>query len=233
MTIDNKLSKPDLKHQRSNRIIEFVLRNHTATNEAIRREILPDVSVSTAQKIISKLIKRGLLKRYRLHSSKSYVRLGPSAMARWSYPPTYSKRLGPQVLPYLMGCLSLATYSTPKVERLLPEELDSIVPGGFPKTRDLNQWAYYQTGDGGHDLLFTIRIEFRVGGDAVINKLSEQIHRYRQHSCIAKLIADGTFGVHVVTATAEQEEAVHSAAVRIGFPVLLRTSHDPDLTCFL
>lgn len=233
MTNKLKLRLPDLKHQRSNEIISFCLRNHAATNNAIRYQILPDISVSTVQKIVSKLIKRGLLKRYRLHASKSYLRLGQSSIARWGYPASYSRRLGPQVLPYLLGCLSLTTYSKPPLKRLLPSELDSMVPNGFPESRDLNQWAYYRQQENGTETLFTIRVEFRVGGDAVINKLSEQIHRYRQHPSIAKLIADKSFGVHVVTATAEQEEAVHSAAVRLGFPVSLRTSHDPDLTSFL
>ena len=226
------LPEPDLAHERYNAMLRFVARNQIATNDALNRTVVPEVAAATAQKMISKLIKRGLLKRWKLHASKSYLRLGPSAIARWRYPASLSRRLGPQVLPYLLGCLSLTTYSQPPLKRLLTQELEATFPG-FPVGRDLLQWAYYRETQVGLDSLVTIRVEYRVGGDAVINKLSEQIHRYRQHECIAALLESRRFHVHVVTATAEQEQALHSSANRLGFTVPLRTCHDPSLTCFL
>ena len=77
------LPDPDLTDERSNEMLRFVARNQIATNDALNRTVVPEVAAATAQKMISKLIKRGLLKRWKLHASKSYLRLGPSAIARW------------------------------------------------------------------------------------------------------------------------------------------------------
>lgn len=213
-------------------MIRFVLRNHVATNNTLHREVFPDVGTATAQKLILRVIKRGLLKRWPLHASRSYLRLGPTAIARWQYPESYSRRLGPQVMQYQLGCLSLFSKSEPKVPRLLPQELDQLVPG-FPQTRDLRQWAFYSDSSTGVDRLATVRIEFRVGGDAVINRLAEQIHSYRKHPCINQLIDQRRFIAHVVTATPEQESALWDAAERCCFPIELRTAHDKSLTLFL
>lgn len=223
---------PDLAHARSNRIIELGLRDHVITNESIHRRVLPEVAAATAQKIISKLIKRGLLKRWPLHGSRSYLRLGSSAIARWQYPASYSRRLGPQVLPYLMGCLSLTTYGTSPPVRLLPCELEQAFPE-FPTTRDVQQWAYYQELSESETKLATIRVEFRVGGDVVVNKIAEQLHRLRNHPTLNQVLDSNRMIVHVVTATAEQEEAIWNSVSRIPLPAEIRTCHDPRLTCFL
>ncbi len=226
------LSQPDLLHHRSNEMVRFLLRNHVGTNETIRRVVVPEVQKPTAQKLIVRLIKRGLLKRWPLHASKSYLRLGSAAIARWQYPQSYSRRLGPQVLPYQLGCLSLMANSQPSIQRLLPEELAQAFPD-FPNTRDLHQWAYYLDSSGPASKLVTVRVEYRVGGEAVINKVAEQLHRYRQHPCVNRLLDEQRFIVHVVTATAEQEMALWDAADRLRFPAILRTAHDKSLTLFL
>jgi len=232
MDLKDALPRPNLTHERSNEIIWFIVRNLIATNDTLHRELFPDIAKATAQKIIVRLIKKGLLRRWPLHASKSYLRLGPSAIARWQYPESFARRLGPQVLPYQMGCLSLFSKHKPKLERLLPEELSLRLPG-FPDTRDLHQWAYYLEDSSVGIRLVSIRVEYRVGGDAVINKIAEQLHRYRQHPCINQLLDHGRFLVHVVTATAEQEMALWDAAERLSFPVELRTASDRSLTLFL
>lgn len=224
--------KPDLAHERSNEMIRSAARNLVVTNESLHSEVVPEVTKATAQKLIVRLIKRGLLKRWPLHASKSYLRLGPAAVARWQYPTSLSRRLGPQVLPYQLGCLSLTSRSQPPIQRLLPEELEEQFPG-FPNTRDLQQWAYYLDSSSGVPKLVTIRVEYRVGGEIVVNKLAEQIHRYRAHRQINELLNTERFLFHVVTATVQQEESLWDAAEQLGFPAQLRTAHDHSLTLFL
>ena len=226
------LAKPDLDHARSNSMLEFVIRNQIGTNDALHKIVVPEVAPATAQKLIQRLIKRDLLKRWPLSGCKSYLRLGPSAIARWQYPQSLSRRLGPQVLPYLLGSLSLMTYHKPPLKRLLPHQIIRQFPG-FPATRDLHQWAYYRDRSSGVSRLVTVRVEFRVGGETVVQKIADQLHRYRQHSAVDRLIDDQRFLVHVVTATPEQEAALWSASERLLLPVELRTCHDTSLTCFL
>ena len=226
------LPEPDLAHERSNNMIKFLLRNYVGTNDSIHRMELSDVQKPTAQKLIVRLINRGLLRRWPLHSSKSYLRLGQAAIARWQYPKKFSSRLGPQILPYHLGCLSLTTLKRESPKRLLPSEIEEYFPG-FPETNDLQRWAYYRDCSTGIDRLAMIRVEYRIGGDAVINKVAEQFHQYRQHPCINELIDAGRFMLHVVTATPQQEEALWDAAERLCFPAPLETSSDFGLTMFL
>lgn len=224
--------EPDLAHERSNAILRFVARNQIATNQTLHQVLFPTVTKTTAQKLIVRLINRGLLKRWPLHASKSYLRLGASAIARWRYPASLSRRLGPQVLPYLLGTLSLMSHSYPSHERLLASELEEHFPG-FPKSRDLHQWAYYRDNKDEHNQLATVRVEYRVGGEIVIAKVMEQFHRYRQYECFNRLLEEGRLILHVVTATVEQERSLWEAADRLGFPAQLRTAHDNSLTLFL
>ncbi|WP_168205460.1 hypothetical protein [Bythopirellula goksoeyrii] len=160
------------------------------------------------------------------------MRLGQAAIARWQYPKKYSRRLGPQILPYHLGCLSLTTLKKETPKRLLPSELEAYFPG-FPQTNELQQWAYYLDSSTGVDRLATIRVEYRVGGFAVINRVAEQFHSYRQHDCINELLDSGRFILHVVTATPQQEESLWDAAEHLAFPAPLETSHDTSLTMFL
>lgn len=229
MNISEAPPLPDLKHPRTNDSIYFTLRNHIATNDVLHRTIFPEVSVATAQKLISKMLKRGLLKRWPLYGSKSYLRLGPAAIARWGYPSILARRPGPQVLPYLWGCLSLCTKSDPPLSRLMPHELEVHCPG-FPSSRDLQQWAFYRDAS---NRLGMIRVEYRASAAAVVSKLAEQIHRYRQHQRISELIRSGQFFVHIIAATAEQESAIWAEADRAGLSVEIQTCHDPSLTMFL
>jgi len=186
----------------------------------------------TGQKIVRRMLHRGLLKRWRLKGSKSYLRLGAAAIARWQYSESLSRRLGPQALPYAFGSLSLFTHHSPSIVRLLPHELIQLFPG-FPPVNGFQQWAYYRDGSGPQDRLFAVRVEYRIGGKSVVKKLASHIHLYRNHSALNQLIDEGRFGFHIVTATKEQEQAVSNAADQFGFPVELRTAHDLSLTMFL
>ncbi|MEQ8849004.1 hypothetical protein [Botrimarina sp.] len=232
MNSSYRYKRPDLAHERSNDSIHFVLRNQIATNQTLHQAIFPEVSVATSQKIISKMIKRGLLKRWFYYGTKSLVRLGPTAIARWGYPPVLARRPGPQVLPYLWGCLSLCTKSKPPLLRLLPEELEARFPG-FPTSRDLQQWAFYCDASDETSKLGMIRVEFRTSGAIVIAKLCEQLHRYRTHEAINELFRSKRIFIHIVTATPEQESSLWEEAQRQGLGVELRTCHDPSLTMFL
>jgi len=225
------LALPDLDHERSNAMLRMVLRNRITTNDAIRRIILPKLAPDTVQKMVRKLTKRGFLKRWRLHASKSYLRLGPSAIARWNYPESFARRLGPQKLSYEFGCLSLMVYHTPPLQRLLPEEIPAYFPG-LPPSRDLMQWAYYREQVAAGERLVTVRVEFRLGADSIITKLAEQLHNYRRHAEFSALIDQQRLAIHVVAATPEQEEALHYANHRTPLPVELKTAHDPALTLF-
>lgn len=230
MILSKPLSLPDLPHERSNRFIELILRNQLATNDVLHRRVVPDVATDTAQKMIRRLIKRSLLKRWPLHGAFSYLRLGSAAITRWQYPPKYARRLGPQTLAYQLGCLSLMSYSEPPLTRLFPWELEEF---GLPYTRDLHQWAYYREESEGRSRLGTVRVQFRNGGEFVIRKLTEQLHNYRRHQAFSSLLDEQRLIVHVVTATAEQEESIWEAADKSSFPAELRTGHDPGLTQLL
>lgn len=226
------LPTPDLAHERSNASIRFVARNQIATNDTLHRIVFPEVSTATAQKLISKMIKRGLLKRCFFYGSKSYLRLGPAAIARWRYPQALARRPGPQVFPYLWGALSLCSKSKPPLVRLFPHEVEAIFPG-FPSTRDLQQWALYGDEASETPRLGMIRVEFRCSGRTVVEKLAEQLHRYRQHTVVDSMLNRQQLFVHVVTATAEQEASIWEAAEAVGLAIELRTCHDPSLTLFL
>lgn len=234
MDTTEQLPYPDLKHQRSNDILAFVIRNEVATNEAIHRRVLhtPRIATATVQKIVRRLIKRDLLARWPLRGSQTYLRLGPAAIARWGYPQRLCRRLGPQKLEYQFGCLSLMTYHQPPLTRLLRQRLQKLIPT-FLSSRDLMQWAYYLEDAGAVSKLATVRVEFRASAPAIVSKLNQQLHDYRRHPVINGLLDRSMLIVHVVTATPEQEESIIQSADQQGFPAELRVNHDPRLTAFL
>lgn len=202
------------------------------TNRSLYQKLWPEVGEATAEQLVQRMVKRGLLKRWPLHASRTYLRLGSAAIERWQYPHSYYRRLGPQILPYVWGCHSLTAYKKPAPVRLLPAELEEFIPD-FPMERDLRQWAYYRDTENGVDSLVTIRVEYRVGGEAVIKRAAEHFHRYRRHPVLDDLLEQGRFQLHVITATAEQEESLWDAADKQGFRVPLRIDRDPSLTLFL
>lgn len=223
---------PDLTHERSNAMLRRAIRNKVETNRTLHHALFAGLGEATVQKLIRRMTDRGLLKRWRYDGSKSYLRLGQAAIARWGFAGEYYRRLGPQKLPYELGCLSLMTYHDPPLIRLLPHELVTHF-AGFPVTKDVQQWAYYRVKSGDGPALATVRVEFRQGGDSVVAKLGKQLHSYRKHQAFDQLYAEGRLILHVVTATADQEAALQAAAEN-GLPnIELRTSHDPSLTRFL
>ena len=233
MTTTSPIPYPDLDHERSNEIIHFVLRNHVATTDAIRYRVLPPgVTKNYCQKLVRKLVKRSLLKRWPLHAQYTYLRIGSRSVERWQYEESYYRRLGPQKLPYELGCLWLMAYHEPPLTRLFPHERATLFPD-FPDSSDLRQWAYYEDSSEGEPKLATLRVEYRVGGDAVITKLNAQLYKYRKYPLIDRLLDSSRFVVHIVTATQEQENAIWNAYDRIGVPAELRVNHVPSLTMFL
>ena len=220
--------KPLMKRTRDSALISHVLRNYISTLDVMHRLFFENLSVDMCRKTVKRLAKEGWLNQFPLWDNRSFYRLGPKAISVFGYPKKRTSKPGPQRLPYEIGCLAYTCMDIVVKKRLLPSELDERCPG-FPEAL-MHPWAYtWEEGS-----LVTIRVEPRCGNPRrVVEKLSAQLYRYREHQTIEELHRDNRIRFAVVVASADQETVLEQANADLGYPIELDTCHYPELVRFI
>ena len=217
---------PDLKNTRDKHILCDVFRNEMTTVAATHERRFSGLKLNTCGKVLRRLTKEKYLNEYHLWGNKSYWRLGPRGIQACNCSRKRGHALGPQRLPYLLGCLKVTCLSYTPRTRLLPHKLFQYLPW-FPDR--LLQWAYLWE----DNRLGTIRVEPRIRADKLVQKLCEQVYQYGgMHSEFEKLIDERRFFFVVVTATEDQEHVVEDERKHQGLCVPLETIHYKELVRF-
>ena len=218
---------PDLENARDNQVICDVFRHSITTQEAAHRRRFTGLKFDASRKVLRRLTDQHFLVQYPLWENKSYWRLGPRAIRRWHFPRKRQDPLGPQRLPYEIGCLALTCLSATHRTRLLPHKLFQLLPW-FPE--NLRQWAYLWE----NNRLGMIRVEPRCRPDRLVGKLCEHVYRYGALAPeFSELVDDRRFFLAVVCASEEQEHAVQHEAQHQNIDVEIETSHYPELVRFM
>ncbi len=221
-----KYHKPDLDNRRENCVLMHLARNFISLPCVLHELYFAGRSVDTSRKVLTRLVRRGFLAKYRLLRNEHYYRLGPESVKRWGFPRTRTEKLGAQRLPYEIGALAYTSMDVRPRKRLFPHELLSRLPW-FPES--LLQWAYLWE----NNRLVSIRVEHRARAEHVVAKLSDQLYRYSQHFEFRRLIEEGRFLFVVITATDHQELALQAEAQEQRLRVEVLTANYPELIHFI
>ena len=180
------------------------------------------------RKTAKRLTDEGYFSQFPLWDNRSLYRLGQRAINAWGFPRKRGSKLGPQRLPYEIGCLAYTCMDTVVKKRLLPHEIQRRCPA-FPPTL-MHPWAYTWESN----QLVTIRVEPRCGNPRrVIEKLAAQSFRYCEDDAVERMWNQNQFAFAVVVTSEEQEAVLHRANDDLGNPVRLQTSHYPELIRFM
>jgi len=216
--------QPTLKNRRDTHLVRHVSRNSISILDVMHRLFFEGLSIDMCRKTAKRLTEEGYLAQFRLWDNRSLYRLGQRSISTWSLPRKRGNQLGPQRLPYEVGCLAYTCMDSVIKKRLLPQELLHQCPG-FPESL-IHQWAYTWE----RDQLFTIRVEPRCANPRrVVEKLASQLFNYCQNESVAKLWERQQFAFTVVVTSEEQEAVLHQANEQLGEPVRIETSHYPEL----
>jgi hypothetical protein len=229
MTTKFKYRLPKLKDRRDTQILCDVFRNELTTLEATHKRWFGELTPDAARKVIDRLGRDKYLVDYPLWNNTPYYRLGPRGIKRCNCSAKRGDAVGPQRLPYLLGCVALTCLGPTTRLRLLPHELVKHVPFFAPTMH--GPWAYLWEEEG--QRLGTIRVELRLRADRVVKKLCDQLYQYAGMSEeFSELIDSGRFFYCVVMASEEQEFALQEEAEQ-GLRVPLETSHFGPLERFV
>jgi hypothetical protein len=193
---------------RDRQIIEQVIRDRIATNEAIQRRFFTASHPTSVTRATARLCAAGWLADFPLVYPTKYFVPGKLATAAYGLSANRCCPLGPQALPTEYAVLEYTTANADHVQRLTLDELQAVSTWYRP------QWMlapHCRRQTDGKPALELVRVDLGGPADHIARKCRQDILTRQIEPEFDALVADGRFAMVIVTGSTSKSAAIHAA----------------------
>src|SRR5690606_4762836 len=193
-------------------ILKLTWRYRLGLPEVYHRLLFDGLTPKAAERVITRLMKEGLLRSHLLFGARRYYTLTPRAARVLGVREKWLERpMGPQALIQNMSILAACCLAEPPRERMTAEEFAGRFPGLV--VRGLGASRYYLDRDEARGVvrLALYLPDFQSDVRRLVRKVRREFDRRMRHPEWNRLIKGGLFLVTVLTAFPRKADALRQA----------------------
>ncbi len=205
--------------KRDRRILNDIIRFRVVTNESILQSHLPEAKSNATVKVTGRLVKCGWLKPFEFLGRKQYFVAGTRLIRLFGLPANRGRPLGPQSLAIQLSILEFCYLAKPILRLMLDKELTAML-GELTKKQRVTPHAV-EVGNAQGPLRL-IRVDLGGSPTHVSKKLASDIGVRESQRAYAKLLADRSLILVVLTSTDTKKAFIEDAIRKREWPGGLR-----------